>query len=93
LFESDELIRKAWQITEAYPDVMRTEPVSGVADDSYEAAKQITALVEQQRALAPTLTTSQLYERVYADPGNKALLAPAHSRPTASSTSGDELQR
>ena len=77
-------------------NMMRTEPLSTeagdttVADDSYAAAQQIAALVAEQRARASTLTTSQLYDAVYADPNNNALLARAHRR---SSTSGDELQR
>jgi hypothetical protein len=39
------------------------------------------------------LTISALYDKVYADPANKAVVARAHRRPTASSTSGSELQR
>ena len=38
-------------------------------------------------------TISALYNKVYADPANKAVVARAHRRPTASSTSGSELQR
>jgi hypothetical protein len=96
LFEQDLTIRKAHAITKSFPNVMRTTPLSvetsstEVVDDSYEAAKQLAALVDEQRRLAPTLTTSQLYDRVYADTNNKPLLARAHRR---SSTSGDELQR
>jgi hypothetical protein len=79
---------------------MRVTPVSvevgntnedGEAD-ALKAAAQIAALVEDQRALAPFKTTLALYEAVYADPENKGLLRRAHNRPTASSTSGDELQ-
>jgi hypothetical protein len=89
-------IRRAHALTKSFPNVMSVEPVSVetgstlVTDDSATAADQLRTLVEQQRARAPTLTTSQLFERVYADPANKAVVARAHRR---SSTSGDELQR
>jgi hypothetical protein len=78
--------------------MMRTEPMSvgvgdtSVEDDSWKASELLAALVEEQRARAPTLTTSKLYERVYADPANKALVARAHKRPTASSVSTDYLE-
>jgi hypothetical protein len=39
------------------------------------------------------LSTSALYAAVYADPANKDVVARAHQRPMASSTSGSELQR
>ena len=48
---------------------------------------------EEQRGPAPWMTSEQLYDRVMADPANKAIVARAFKRPTASSTSGDELQR
>jgi hypothetical protein len=107
LYESDVEFRKADQAaTQAgwveyskasYPGVMTVEVVStevgsgSVSDDSWKAAAQLAALVEEQRARAPTLTTSQLYERVYADPANRTITGRAH--PTTSSTSGSELQR
>jgi hypothetical protein len=87
--------------TKSYPNLMNVVPVSTEIGDTNtdgtaeatKAAAQLAALVEDQRRLAPTLNTSQLYERVYADPTNKAIVHRAHRRPTASSTSGDELQR
>jgi hypothetical protein len=60
--------------------------------DSWKAAAQLQTLVEAQRAKAPTLTTSALFEAVYSAPENKTLVARAHGRPDVSSTSGDELQ-
>src|ERR1700682_1335696 len=81
----------AYGVAKGYPNTKRTEPVSvevgdtSVEDDSWKASEQLAALVAEQRARAPTLTTSKLYERVYADPANKALVARAHKRPTASS--------
>ena len=92
-------LRQAYQVTKGFPNMMRTEPVSvevgdtSVEDDSWKAADQLASLVAEQRALAPTLTASKLYERVYADPANKALVARAHKRPTASSVSTDYLER
>ena len=102
MIEKDSDIRRAYGIAKGYPDMMSIEPLmvggndafdTSVVDGSAKAAEQIRSLVEEQRSRAPTLTTSQLYERVYANPANNALLARAHRRPQASSTSGDELQR
>ena len=101
IFEANPDIRRAYGVVKGYPNMMSLEVVSTEIGDTNEdgesdaekAAAQIAALVEQQRALAPTLPTSELYERVYADPANKKLLARAHKRPDSSSTSGDELQR
>ena len=83
-----------------YPNRMSVEVVStevgsgSVTDDSYKAADQLKAKVEEQRRLAPTLTTSQLFERVYSNPENKDVVARAHRRPTASSPSYDaEMNR
>ena len=52
---------------------------------------QLPAFAE--RARAPTLSASALFERVMLDPANKDLVARTYRRPTASSTSGSELQR
>jgi hypothetical protein len=108
LFESDVDFRKSWAtVTEAkhllalksYPGMMRTDPavIGGEAalavNDPAVAARELQKLVEEQRKLAPTLTTSQLYDRVYADPANRTITERAHRRPTTSSTSGSELQR
>jgi len=85
----------AYGVAKGYPNMMQTEPVSVEVesiDDSWKASEQLAALVEEQRARAPTLTTSQLYERVYADPANKAVVARAHKRPTASSVNTDYLE-
>jgi hypothetical protein len=80
----------------SYPGEMSVEPLSAetgatdVYSDANKAAAQLQKLVEEQRAKAPTLTTSQLYERVMADPNNKALVG----RAWRSSNSYDtELQR
>ena len=83
-----------------YPNLVSVTPVSVAVGntnedgeaDALKAAKQIAALVEEQRALAPTKTTSELYEAVYANAENKPLLRRAHKRPNTDSTSGDELQ-
>ena len=89
----------AYGVAKGYPNLMSIEPVSievgdtSVADDSWKASAQLAALVEETRARAPTLTSERLYDRVMADPANKAIVARAFKRPTASSTSGDELQR
>jgi hypothetical protein len=89
----------AYGVAKGYPDVTRTTPVSvevgdtSVADDSWKASEQLAALMEEQRSRAPWMTASRAWEAIYADPANKALVARAHKRPTASSTSGDELQR
>jgi hypothetical protein len=106
LYETDIEFRKQWRdlndakqqhYLKSYPGVMSVEVVSTevgstlTSDDSYKAADQIKALVEAQRAKAPTLTTEQLYDAVYADPANRTITARAH--PGRSSTSGDELQR
>src|ERR1700732_818145 len=78
----------------SFPNEMSTEPMSvevgdtSVSDDSWKAAEQLAALVEEQFSRAPWMTKSKLYEAVYADPTNKALVARAHRRPAASSTSG-----
>jgi hypothetical protein len=97
------IVRDASQVKtylKSFPNMMRVDPVSTetsstlVSDDSKKAADQLKALVEEQRAKAPTLTISELYERVYADPANRKLTARAHRRPNASSPSYDsELQR
>jgi transcriptional regulator with GAF, ATPase, and Fis domain len=60
-----------------------------LCDANKKAADQLKALVEEQRAKAPTLTTSELFERVYADPANRKLTARAHRRPDISSPSYD----
>jgi hypothetical protein len=80
-----------------YPNLMSVEVVSTetgstlTSSDAYKAADQLKALVEAQRAKAPTLTTEQLYDTVYRDPANRTITARAH--PTMSSPSGDALQR
>jgi hypothetical protein len=92
-------LRKAHAITKSFPNMMSTEVVSTevgsteTSDDSWKAAGQLQALVEKQRKLAPTLTTSKLYEMVSADSANKSLVDRAHRRPNVSSPSGDALQR
>jgi hypothetical protein len=58
-----------------------------VVSDAWKAAAQLAALVEEQRARAPTLTTSELYRRVYADPANRSITGRAH--PSTSSISYD----
>jgi hypothetical protein len=89
----------AYGVSKGYPNMMSVEPVSvevgdtTVEDDSWKAAAQLTALVEEQRARARWMTASKLYERVYADPANKAVVARAHKRPTASSVNTDYLER
>lgn len=102
MIEEDSDIRRALGICKGYPNLMSLEPLmvggndafdTSVVDSSAKAAEQLKSLVEAQRSRAPTLTTSQLCERVYSDPANAKIVAAAHRRPTASSTSGDELQR
>jgi hypothetical protein len=96
------VVRDATQVKtylKSYPGMMSVEVVSTetgstlTTDDSYKAAAQLARLVEDQRARAPTLTTSALFEAVYSNPENKELVQRAHRRPDASSTSGDELQQ
>ena len=73
-------------------NMMRTEPLSTeagdttVADDSYAAAQQIAALVAEQRARASTLTTSQLYDAVYA----RCWPAPTAARPLQATNYSDD---
>jgi hypothetical protein len=92
------IVRDANQVkTYLKVNMMSVEPVStevgntSVSDDSFKAADQLKALVEEQRRRAPTLSTSALYDAVYADPANRTITARAH--PRRSSTSGSELQR
>ncbi|MFY9955906.1 hypothetical protein [Bradyrhizobium sp.] len=96
-----QVVRDATQVKtylKSYPGMMSVEVVSTevgstlTTDDSWKAAAQLQTLVEAQRAKAPTLTTSALFEAVYSAPENKTLVARAHGRPDVSSTSGDELQ-
>jgi hypothetical protein len=92
-------IRRAHALTKSFPNMMSVEPVStevgktSVSDDSYKVAEQLKALVEEQRARAPTLTISELYDRVYADPANRTITARAHPRRSvhqaANSNSGE----
>jgi hypothetical protein len=97
------LVREAGHVqalgySKAFPNLMSIEPVSievgdtSVADDSWKASAQLAALVEEQRARAPTLTSEQLYDRVMADPANKALVMRAFKRPTTSSVNTDYLE-
>ena len=57
----------AYGVAKGYPNLMSIEPVSievgdtSVADDSWKASAQLAALVEETRALAPTLTSEQLF--------------------------------
>jgi hypothetical protein len=99
MLQTDVDIKRAYGICKGYPNTMSLEPVStevgntNVEDDTAKAIAQLNELAEKQRALAPTLSTAQLFARVFADPANAQLAARAHRRPTASSTSGSELQR
>src|ERR1700731_2829218 len=99
IFEANPDIRRAYGVVKGYPNMMSLEVVSTEIGDTNEdgesdaekAAAQIAALVEQQRALAPTLPTSELYERVYADPANKKLLGRApHTAPAEQTPSGEQ---
>jgi hypothetical protein len=63
---------KAPDYTKAGPNMMSVEPVSvevgssATADDSAKAYNQLMALAEKQRALAPWISASQLYDKVFA---------------------------
>jgi hypothetical protein len=84
----------AQSLRKSFPDVMSIEPTStevgstDVEDDSRDAYEKLMEMAEAQRAKAPWLSTSQLFERVFSDPANAKLAARAHRRPNASSTSG-----
>jgi hypothetical protein len=101
IFEAPESLdfRRAYAIIKGFPNMMDTTPVSTevgsteTSDDSAAALRQLNELAEKQRALAPTLTIQQAFARVFENPDNRALAARAHRRPTASSTSGSELQQ
>jgi hypothetical protein len=109
LYESDIEFRKADKAaTEAgwidyqkssYPNMMSVEVVSvetgdtNVSSDSWKAADQLKALVEEQRARAPTLSTEQLYDAVMRNPANRATVDRAFRRPNASSVNTDYLER
>jgi hypothetical protein len=86
MFEENAEIRRALGVCKGYPNMAETKPrevevgAENVKEDAGKAAAQLKALVEKQRALAPTLTLSQLYERVYSDPANKTVVAAAHGR-------------
>ncbi len=79
-------LRKAYGATKGYPNLMDIEPVSTEAGssefeaDSAEALKQLNEMVEEQRRRAPTLTTGQLFERVFQDPANAKLAARTYPR-------------
>jgi hypothetical protein len=92
-------LRQVYRKVKGYPGRASLEVVTEVGDsredgeaDALKAAGQIAALVAEQRSRAPTLSTSALYDAVYRDPANKALLARAHKRPDASSPSAAALQ-
>jgi hypothetical protein len=82
----------------AFPNLMSVEPVSvvvgdtAVSDDSWKASDQLTAKMEEQRRLAPWMTATQAWEKIYADPDNKALVYRAHKLPTGSSVNTDYLE-
>jgi hypothetical protein len=90
---------QALRYGKAFPNLMSVEPVSvvvgdtSVSDDSWKASDQLTAKMEEQRRLAPWMTATQAWEKIYADPGNKSLVYRAHKLPTTSSVNTDYLER
>jgi hypothetical protein len=90
------VVREAGYI-KGLPNMMSTAPTSVQVGDTNtdgsaeaeEAAAKLADLADKQHALAPFLSRSQIYDLIYADPANKALVHRAHGR---SSTSGSELQ-
>jgi len=86
MIEQDADIRRAYGIAKGYPNMMSVEPVSievgssATADDSAKAYDQLMALVEDQRKLAPSLSTAQLFERVFSALENAKLASAAHRR-------------
>jgi hypothetical protein len=100
--EAYDVVRDATQVQaylKAFPNRMSVAPVvvggedATAVNDPVKAAADLQALVEAQRKLAPTLTTSALYDRVLKDPANKATVDRAFRRPDSSSPSYDALQR
>jgi hypothetical protein len=80
------------------PDYMSIEPtmVGGedamdVNTDKSKAYDKLVAMADEQRRRSPELTVAQAFARVFE--ANPELAARAARRPTASSTSGSELQR
>jgi hypothetical protein len=99
LYEADIEFRKSWAtVTEAkqrlalsMPNLMSTSVTSvgntNVVDDSAEAVRLLTEMAERQH---------RSFEEVFLDSSNAELAARTYrpqQRPTASSTSGSELQR
>jgi hypothetical protein len=88
ILQSDAEIRRAYGIVKKYPNTMRTKPVSTEVgdtdtdgeDEAKEAARQLSELADEQRRRSPTLSKSKAFEKVYADPANRALIAKAHRR-------------
>jgi hypothetical protein len=104
LYEGDIEFRRQWAsvseakqllglaATKAYPNLASLTPTSTevggtlVSDDSAEAIRLLNEMAEKQH---------RTFEQVFADPNNKALAGKTYTgahRPTASSTSGSELQ-
>jgi hypothetical protein len=73
LLEKDDDIKAAYGVVKNYPNMMSVEVVSpevgssSVSDDAGKAYDQLQAKIAEQRKLAPTLTISQLVDRVYGD--------------------------
>jgi hypothetical protein len=83
-------LRQAYRVTKGMASLEPTSVEVGsseTSDDSAEAVRLLSEMAEKQ---------GRKFEDVFADPTNKALAARtyrAEQRPTASSTSGSELQR
>jgi hypothetical protein len=72
------------------PNLMDIEPVMVGGEDAMDV-NDPTKAIAQLNALAEAQHRS--FEEVFLDPDNRKLANAAHRRPTASSTSGSELQR
>jgi hypothetical protein len=103
LYENDIEFRKSWamitemkhfaELSKSMPNMMSTTPTStevgntNVSDDSAEAVRLLTEMAEKQH---------RTFTEVFLDAGNRELANRTYrsqQRPTASSTSGSELQR
>jgi hypothetical protein len=84
-------LRKAVQVAKNFPRLLNLEPtkVGGSdATDVNDASKAygLTAVAEELRRRAPTLTVSQAFARVFEDQANAELAAKAHRRPAATTS-------
>jgi hypothetical protein len=77
------------------PSVVGGRDATDIDADQSKAYEQLQALAAEMRRRSPELRLSsqQAFARVFEDPANAELASRALRRPTASSTSGSELQR